>query len=153
MACLLSGWWLRPRLCRGVAHEHLDMRLVLETVGTGETVAPVNERYPLAPAGKPSVGFVELCDIEGALFKEFAVGFAARGIVSAVGNEFVEIFAALVITHIDDNAPVRIDDAFGVFVLEPAEACEFARRGIRFGGIDFDDITGAIGQIQMNGYL
>ena len=62
----------------------------------------------------------------------------------AFGHKAIHEFAALVVTHIDNDMAVLVDHTFGIFVLEAAQSGALLRGGVRITRIDLDHITGAV---------
>src|SRR4029079_18055345 len=91
------------------------------------------ERQPVERA----VG-LEFGDRELALIEQRAIGLTVGRIERFARNEAVEILPVIVISHIDDNSPVLVEDDGGPFMLHAAESGALDRNGIRLIGVDLD---------------
>ncbi|MND54676.1 hypothetical protein D3C80_457390 [compost metagenome] len=93
--------------------------------------------------GQPLAGAVigELGDVKRAFVKQLG-GVAARH-VDAVGDEFIEEFATLVVTHVNNDTAVTGNHHGGVFMLDAAKRGALDRGGLGVRRIDLDHITGA----------
>ena len=130
----------RRGLDRGRGHPCVDTNL-----GLGRHARRLRcQRQPFAGAAG-----VETGGIERALVEQRAV--AAAGRIHAVRDIAVEIFAALVIAHVDDNPAVGSDRNFGILVLEAAESRTLLRRRPGIERIDFDNIAGPVRFVGMPG--
>ena len=69
----------------------------------------------------------------------------------AFGHKAIHEFAALVVTHIDNDMAVLVDHTFGIFVLETAQSGALFRGGVRITRIDLDHITGAVRLLRVLG--
>ena len=107
----------------GIAGFNQYVRLAVEAVGRRQRARAPDQRHPVEGA----VG-AEFCDKQGAVIEQGRIGGAVIRIVASVGNEFIDIVEALVVTGIDHDAPVFVDNSGRAFVLEAAERRAFNRR-------------------------
>ncbi|CAO0829468.1 hypothetical protein SMICM17S_09235 [Streptomyces microflavus] len=93
----------------------------------------------------------QLRDVQRALVQQRQVVLAgsARGALlhPLAGDELVEVVELLVVSHVDDRAPVRGQPGLGRLVLEPAQRGPLARGGVRVVRVEFDDPAEAVGLV------
>ena len=100
------------------------LALVGEAVLRRQAVLAMHQRQPVQVA----IG-VELGDRQLAVVEQVLVGLAVVGIERALGHEAVEVFEVIVVSQIDDDTPVLVDDGRGAFVRKAAERGALHRRG------------------------
>ncbi len=123
----------------GSARLDQHVGLTGKSVGGGERSRAVDQLQP----GERAVG-VEAGHRQRALVEQGHIGGAVLGVVSALGDESIDILVPLVVARIDRDPAIAAHHGRGALVLEAAERRMLYRRRGRIVGIVFDDPAEAI---------
>src|SRR6185436_4069919 len=92
---------------------------------------------------------IELGNVQRAMIQQISIALHSLGIKWITRYKFVDMFKALIVAHVDNNAIIFRKRYCRAFVLDTAERCPFYRHRLWIQRINLDHPAKAIWLVRM----
>ncbi|CSC85193.1 Uncharacterised protein [Vibrio cholerae] len=140
-------------LGRRTTSKNQHFGLIFKSVFRSEAILAKAQLHPASAAFQFVFIDIELSDIQGALFQQITVLLIITGLIAMLGNEFIQMFAAFIITKINHHMAIIINHQCRIFMFKTTKSGTFQWCRVRIMWINFHNPTKAVWLFRVLGYV